>query len=80
MPTLSLANAVCFNQMTDTEKEFPLIRAIGVLGWIVVGLFLGFMKIEATNIPLYIASGASLLMGLYCFTLPHTPRRAQARK
>jgi len=80
MPTLSLANAVCFNQMTDTEKEFPLIRAIGVLGWIVVGLFLGFMKIEATNIPLYIASGASLLMGLYCFTLPHTPPKGAGKK
>lgn len=80
MPTLSLANAVCFNQMKDTEKEFPLIRAIGVLGWIVVGLFLGFAKIEKTNIPLYIAAGASLLMGLYCFVLPHTPPKGAGKK
>lgn len=80
MPTLSLANAVCFNQMKDTEKEFPLIRAIGVLGWIVVGLFLGFMKIENTNIPLYIAAGASLLMGLYCFALPNTPPKGAGKK
>lgn len=80
MPTLSLANAVCFNQMKDTEKEFPLIRAIGVLGWIVVGLFLGFMEIESTNIPLYIASGASVLMGVYCFALPHTPPKGAGKK
>ncbi|MFA7691781.1 MAG: MFS transporter [Candidatus Hydrogenedentales bacterium] len=80
MPTLSLANTVCFNQMTNTEKEFPLIRSIGVLGWIVVGLFLGYMKIETTNIPLYIASGSSFLMGFYCFFLPNTPPKGAGEK
>lgn len=80
MPTLSLANAIAFNQMKDTEKEFPLIRAIGVLGWIVVGLLIGYLRIEQTNIPLRIAAGASLLMGLYCFALPHTPPKGAGKK
>lgn len=80
MPTLSLANAIAFNQMKDTEKEFPLIRAIGVLGWIVVGLFLGFLTVEETNIPMRIAAGASLLMGLYSFALPHTPPKGAGKK
>lgn len=80
MPTLSLANAIAFNQMKDTEKEFPLIRAIGVLGWIVVGLFIGSLQVEDTNIPIRIAAGASLLMGLFCFALPHTPPKGAGKK
>ncbi len=80
MPTLALANAIAFNQMSDSEKEFPLIRAIGTCGWIVVGLFLGITRIEDTNIPMLIAAGASLLLGLYAFFLPHTPPKGAGKK
>lgn len=81
MPTLALANAIAFNQMKNSEKEFPLIRAIGVLGWIVVGLLIGYaLQVEYTNIPIRIAAGASLLMGLYCFALPHTPPKGAGKK
>ncbi len=80
MPTLALANAIAFNQMTDSEKEFPVIRAIGTCGWIVVGLFLGFTRIEATSYPMLIAAGASLLLGLYAFFLPHTPPKGAGKK
>jgi len=80
MPTLALANAIAFNQMTDSEKEFPLIRASGSVGWIVVGLFLGFARIEDTNIPMLIAAGASLVLGVYAFFLPHTPPKGAGKK
>jgi MFS family permease len=33
MPTLGLANAICFNQMKNTETEFPPIRVLGTIGW-----------------------------------------------
>ena len=80
MPTLALANAIAFNQMKDSEKEFPVIRAIGTLGWIVVGLFIGFSRLEATNVPMLIAAGTSLLLGLYAFALPHTPPKGAGQK
>ena len=80
MPTLALTNAIAFNQMKDSEKEFPVIRAIGTLGWIVVGLFIGFARMEDTNIPMLIAAGASLLLGLYAFVLPHTPPKGAGKK
>jgi nucleoside transporter len=80
MPTLALTNAIAFNQMKDSEKEFPVIRAIGTLGWIVVGLFIGFSRLEATNVPMLIAAGASLLLGLYSFALPHTPPKGAGQK
>jgi nucleoside transporter len=78
MPTLPLANAVAFNVLEDTQKQFPAIRACGTLGWIVAGLGIGSLAGAAqTNLPMQIAAGASLVMGLYAFTLPDTPPRAK---
>jgi nucleoside transporter len=45
-PTLALVNAISFNQMESTEKEFPSIRVFGTMGWIVAGLLVGFLKIH----------------------------------
>lgn len=80
MPTLALTNAIAFNQMKDSETEFPVIRAIGTLGWIAVGLFIGFARLEDSNIPMLIAAGTSLLLGLYAFVLPHTPPKGAGKK
>lgn len=78
MPTIALTNSLSFNQMENPEKQFPAVRLFGTLGWIVVGLgIIGPMKWDPTVYPLMIAAGASLLMGLYSFTLPHTPPKAK---
>lgn len=82
MPTMSLANTLAFHNMEDQEKQFPVIRVFGTVGWIVAGLVISFVlggfvaeniKPEETALPLYLTAGASLLLGLYSFTLPHTP-------
>ena len=88
MPTLALTNSIAFSQMNNPETEFPPIRVLGTIGWIVAGLLIGFMPksifgldtIEDTNIPLRIAAGASLLMAIYCVFLPHTPPKATGQK
>ena len=72
-PTLALVNAISFNQMENTEKEFPPIRVLGTIGWIVAGLLVGFLKVEDTAIPMKIAAGASIVFGFYSFLLPKTP-------
>ncbi len=87
MPTLGLANSLAFHHITDQEKQFPKIRVFGTVGWIVAGLFISFVLgsamgtvAEATAAPLYTAGIASLLLGAFCFALPHTPPSGADKK
>jgi nucleoside transporter len=73
MPTLALTNSLAFRQMRDTKSEFGGVRVLGSLGWIAAGLLIGYLRIEATSGPMKLAAGVSVLMGLYCLTLPSTP-------
>jgi len=89
MPTLGLSNSLAFHNIKDQEKQFPLIRVFGTIGWIAAGLFVSFvLKVfvadgslpEQTAMPLYTAAVASLVLGLYSFSLPHTPPPAAGER
>jgi nucleoside transporter len=87
MPTLGLANAISFHQMSDPGKQFGLVRACGTFGWIVVGFVVGLIapnmlgySIEPTNIPLKIGAVISVVLGIYAFALPATPPGNPDRK
>jgi len=82
MPTLALVNSISFNQMKDTEKEFPPVRVWGTIGWIVAGLAIslvfvwdsaGSIQAGLMKNTFLMASIASLVLGLFSFTLPKTP-------
>ena len=74
MPTLGLANSVAFRHVDNQEKQFPLIRVFGTLGWIVVGILVsGILHADKTATPFYIAGAAGIFLGFYSFSLPKTP-------
>jgi nucleoside transporter len=73
MPTLALTNSLSFANMSDPGRQFPGIRVLGTIGWIVAGVAVGAMKVEDKNVPMQIAAAASGLLGLFCLLLPHTP-------
>ncbi len=87
MPTLGLANSLAFHNIEDQEKQFPIIRVFGTIGWIIAGLFISFILVsfsgdltpEATALPLYTTAIGSIVLGVYCFFLPHTPPPAAGK-
>jgi nucleoside transporter len=87
MPTLALVNSVSFNQMKDPAKDFSLIRVWGTIGWIAAGLAISYIfhwdpnpevagdKGMLQNTFLMV-SIASAVLGVFSFTLPKTPPKA----
>ena len=73
MPTLALTNSISFHNVADPARDFPRIRVLGTIGWIVAGLFIGWLRVEQTPMPMRLAGAASLILGVYCLSLPHTP-------
>jgi len=85
MPTLALVNSISFNQMKDPAKEFSKIRVWGTVGWITAGLLISFMSWDSQEglkegllrNTWLMAAVSSLALGLFSFTLPHTPPQAK---
>ena len=87
MPTLALVNTITFQNVAAIETDFPKIRLWGTIGWIVAGLvisqsFFGIFSLPvlpgvedagSQNIQFKIAAVASVIYGLYSFTLPASP-------
>ena len=84
MPTISLAITVSYSSMKnkgmDIIKEYPPIRVWGTIGFIAALWFISLTGLETSSGQFYVASAASLCLGLYSFTLPKCPPLGRSEK
>jgi len=81
MPTLGLSSTVAMRNIESSEKQFPVIRVFGTIGWIAAGVLVGtILKADATELPFKVAAGASVILGVFSFLLPHTPPPLKGKK
>lgn len=73
MPTLALTNSISFRNIGDPEQEFPRIRVLGTIGWIVSNLIVSFMIGDTSPLIFLLAAISSIGLAIYCLYLPHTP-------
>ena len=80
MPTLALSNSLSFHQMRVPGAEFPRVRPWGTLGWIAAGYVVSYLDVGRVATQFHIAAIASIALGLFALTLPHTPPARLGRK
>lgn len=91
MPTLGLTASLSFKHLADGEKEFPIVRVLGTIGWIAGNWVMWGCRLvggEDAAVTFADNSGnifraaaiASAVLGLYCFSLPKTvpPSRGES--
>jgi len=74
MPTISLSITVAYSALKgnnqDVVKEYPPIRVFGTIGFIAAMWTVSLLKIETSAMQFYVASIASVILGIYSFSLP----------
>lgn len=75
-PTLALTTSIAMQQMSTPEKEFPGIRVLGTVAWIIVTNIVGYYgfgdKVTIFQLSMYSAAA----LGFFSFFLPDTPPKA----
>ena len=80
MPTLGLTNTLAFHNLTNREKQFPIVRVFGTIGWIVANIVVSkWLGADMKREQFFVAGGAAVLLGVFCIFLPHTPPPAKGK-
>jgi len=84
MPTLALVNAIAFRHLQQPARHFSSVRVWGTIGWIVAGLMISYLFGWDSHTGItagwlrrtyLMCAIASVVLGLYSFSLPQTPPR-----
>ncbi len=78
-PMMSLTTSIAMQQVTNSEKDFPAIRVMGTVSWIVVSNIIGFYGFGDSVMIFKISMVASALLGVYSFFLPNTPPKPSTK-
>ena len=80
-PTVALTNSITMQSVKDPGRDFPPIRVLGTLGFIVAVSFVSLNKLEDNSGQFMVAAGAAVVMAIYSImALPHTPPPARGQK
>lgn len=84
MPTIALNNTVSYTVLEkkgfNVVKDFPPIRVWGTIGFICAMWVVDLNGWTLSPLQLYISSAASILLGLYAFTMPPCPPARKSKK
>ncbi|MFN8353908.1 MAG: nucleoside permease [Spirosomataceae bacterium] len=75
-PCIALTSSIAMRQMTNAEKDFPVIRVMGTIAWIVVTNIVGFMNVGDKATIFQISILSSVVLGVFAFFLPDTPPKS----
>lgn len=74
VPMLALGNSLSLHHLANPKRDFPLVKTLSAVGWIAGGVTLSLLlKGEQSAVQFYLAGAVSVVLGLFSFTLPHTP-------
>ena len=85
MPTIALSNSVAYIALgkagLDTVKDFPPIRVLGTVGFIVTMWVVDLLGFQNTPWQFIVSGGLSIVLALYAITLPEceTKKNVQAK-
>ncbi len=84
MPTLALSITVAYtalkNKGKDVVTNYPPIRVFGTVGFIAALWTVSLLHFETSANQFYVASAASLFLGLYAFSLPKCPPQLRLKQ
>lgn len=75
-PCISLTSAIAMRHMANPGKDFPAIRVMGTVSWIVVTNLIGFWDVGGDATIFEISMVSAVVLGIFSFTLPDTPPTA----
>jgi len=78
-PMMSLTTSIAMQQVTNSEKDFPAIRVMGTVSWIVVSNIIGYYGFGDDVMIFKISMVASAFLGVYSFFLPDTPPKPSTK-
>lgn len=80
MPTIALTNTIGYNALKnegfDVIKDFPPIRVWGTIGFIAAMWLTNLTGNKASEMQFYFSAAASLVLGIYSFSLPQCKPKA----
>jgi len=91
MPTWALTNTISLRQMSDPAKQFPSVRVMGTIGWVLVSAVCLFGEqvtellgakgnFEATVFPMYIGAAIGFVASFTSFFMPDTPPAGKGKQ